>query len=304
MTDFSTKCGLLECTVHRFGPADAPGEFMHVMNHLLVSNPELCTFIAVFLCDSSIYGWMRAVPLEHMRIVLHIVQHTGWKLKRTKFKWFHNEIEFCSFQNNWEEVHTLDSTMHAVTKWPLHGNPKEVCAFHIPNCKDHNNILHYSQISLRLSWMCNVSKKIDIGSHHGEPQRKDIGTVPFVRNGDATVAIIMLTNAICMAPVQVISEKQVKYVLQSDTTKCKVGAVLLQKRQDGKSRVIAFWGRKRKSAETQYPAYDRNLPALHDAVVNWHYYLHPDRYFTIHTHHASLKHILIQPWLTAQQLEH
>jgi hypothetical protein len=149
-----------------------------------------------------------------------------------------------------------------------------------------------------------MSKKVKMGGRRGEPRLKDVGTMQFVWNGEAEEAFETLKDAICKAPVLALPEEGGEYVLHSDASKYAVGAVLSQKRQDGETRVIAFWSRKLKGAETRYPTYDRELLAIRDAVVNWHYYLHSDRNFTVHTDHASLRHILTQPRLTARQMEY
>jgi hypothetical protein len=93
-------------------------------------------------------------------------------------------------------------------------------------------------------------------------------------------------------------------MLHSDASKYAVGAVLSQKRQDGETRVITISSRNLKGADTRYPTYDRKLLAIHDPVVNCHNYTHSDRYCTVHTDHASLRHILTQPRLTARQIEY
>ena len=147
-----------------------------------------------------------------------------------------------------------------------------------------------------------MSKKEQMGSRRGELRLKEVGTAQFDWNGEAEEAFETLKNAICKAPMLALPEEGGEYVLYFDASKYSVRAGLSQKQQDGETRVSAFWSRKLQSAETQYPTYDRELPAIHDAVVNWHYYLHSDRNFTFHTDHACLKNILTQPRLTARQM--
>jgi hypothetical protein len=151
--------------------------------------------------------------------------------------------------------------------------------------------------------MYKMGKKVKMGGCRGDPQLKDVGTVQFAWDGEAEETFKILKDAICQAPVLALPEEGGEYVLHSDTSKYAVGAVLSQKRQDGETRVIAFWSNMLKSSETRYPTYDRELLAIRDAVVNWYYYLHSDRNFTVHTVHVSLRHILTQPRLTARQME-
>ena len=151
---------------------------------------------------------------------------------------------------------------------------------------------------MRLCQMCQMSTKVIMGGHCGEPRLKDVGTVQFIWNGETEEAFKTLKDAICKAPVRALPEIGGEYELYSDTSKYAVGAVLSQKRQDGETGVIAFWSRKLKSAEMRYTTYDRELLAIHHAVMNWHYCLHSDRDFKVHPDHAPLRHILTQPRLT------
>jgi len=58
-TEFSTKYGLYEWTVLSFGRANAPSQFMWVMNRLLASNPRLHKLVAIYVDDVLIHGSMR-----------------------------------------------------------------------------------------------------------------------------------------------------------------------------------------------------------------------------------------------------
>jgi len=53
-----------------------------------------------------------------------------------------------------------------------------------------------------------------------------------------------------------------------------------------------------------YTTYNKELLAICDAVVNWHHYPHSDRTSSVHMDHASSRHILTQPWLTAPHIEY
>ena len=143
-----------------------------------------------------------------------------------------------------------------------------------------------------------MNKKVKESSHCSEPLFKKIGTVQFVSNREAAEIFKMFHDAIRKAPILALPEDGGEYVLHSDASKYAVGAVLSQKRQDGETRGIGYWSRKFESVVMVYPTYDRELLATHDAVVHAHYYLHLARKFVVHTDHASLTLILIQPWLT------
>jgi hypothetical protein len=249
-TAFSTKYVLYAWTLLPFGLANAPSQFMRVMNRLLASNPGLRKFVAIYLDDVLINSSTTEEHLDHLRIVLDLLQKAGLKLKRSKCEWFRDEIEFCGFQINQEGGHTFNSKTQTVTEWPRPRNTKAVHGFLglMGYCRKF--IWHYAHIPLPLYRMCKISKKFKMGGRRSEPRLKDVGRVQFVWNGEAEEAFETLKDAMCKAPVLALPEEEGEYMLHSDASKYAVGAVLSQKRQDGETRVIAFWSRKLKSAET------------------------------------------------------
>ena len=84
---------------------------------------------------------------------------------------------------------------------------------------------------------------------------------------EAEEAFETLKYSICKTAMLALPEEGSQYVLCSDTSKCAVKAVLSQNQQDGETRVISCWSRKLKSAEMQYPTYNRELLVICYAVV-------------------------------------
>jgi hypothetical protein len=210
------------------------------MNCLLASNPELRKFVAIYVDDVLINSSTTEEHLDHVRMVLDLLQKAGLKVKRSKCEWFHDEIEFCGFQINKEGVQTLNSKTRAVTEWPWPQNTKAVRGFLGLIGYYCKLIRHYAHIALPLYRMCKISKKFKMGGRRGEPRLRDVGTVQFVWNGAAEEAFEKLQDAMCKAPVLALPEERGKCMLHSDASKYAVGAVLSQKRQDGETRVIAF----------------------------------------------------------------
>lgn len=118
-------------------------------------------------------------------------------------------------------------------------------------------------------------------------------------NGEAVQAFEMWKDAICKAPMPALPGEGGEYVLHSDACKYAVGAVASQKQQDEQTIFIAIWSRKLKSAEMQYPKYNRKLLVICGTVENWHRNLHCIRDSMVYTDLASLRHILTKPRLTA-----
>jgi len=82
----STKYWLYEWMVLHFGPANALGHFMLVMNCLWTYNPRLGKFAAIYHHYTFIHCSMRQEHLYHMRIVLDHFHKAGLNQKWSKCK--------------------------------------------------------------------------------------------------------------------------------------------------------------------------------------------------------------------------
>jgi len=276
---------------------------MGVMNHLLASNPEPRMYVAVDLDDVLSCSSRRREHLDPMQTVLQLCHKAGQKQKQSNCKWFRNETEFYGVQINKEEVHTMNSMTEAVGKLPRPPNVREVQGFNGLTGCNHKLIHHYAHAALLLCQMCQLATNVQMRGQGGEPGLRDIGTVHVTLSGAAEEAFQTLKDAIIKAPMLALSEKRGMYLLHSAASKYSVGAVLSQKQQDGETRVIAICSGTFKSAEMQYPTYDREPLVIRDTVVDWRYYLHSDRHLMVRGDHASSRPVQTQPQLTAWQME-
>ena len=161
--------------------------------------------------------------------MLDLLQKAGLTLKRSKCEWFRDEIEFCGFRLTKKECRHWIQRCKAVTEWPRPQNMKEVRGFLGLTGYYCKFVWDYTYIALPLYQICKMSRKVKMGGHHGEPQLKDVGTVPVVWNGEAEEAFETLKDVICKAPMLALPEECGEYVLHSDASKYAVRAVLSQK---------------------------------------------------------------------------
>jgi len=82
-TAFTTKFGLYKWRVLPFGLANAPCQFMHMMNGIL--EPMKRKFIVVHLDDIMIHSCTRAEHVVHVREVVALLTEHGLKAKRAKY---------------------------------------------------------------------------------------------------------------------------------------------------------------------------------------------------------------------------
>jgi hypothetical protein len=303
-TAFTTTFGLYEWRVLPFGLANAPSQFMRMMDGLLT--PEMRRFVAVYLDDVLIHSCSLAEHQKHVRAVLEMLLRNGLRVKHSKCEWAQARVEFCGFTISSDGIHTQEHKTAAVREWPQPQNEKEVRGFLGLTSYYRKFIEHYAHMALPLYEMSRTTApgKADdkqAGGKRGEPRK--IAYRPFTWTDECEGAFAALKRAICTVPVLAFPTKDDPFVLHTDASKYAVGAVLSQRQKDG-TKVIGYYSRKLHDPETRYPTYDRELLAIRDAVTHWKCNLHgAAKPFTVYTDHATLRHILTQPHLTIRQMD-
>jgi hypothetical protein len=299
MTAFTTKFGLYEWRVLPFGLANAPSQFMRMMDGLLT--PEMRRFVAIYLDDVLVHSHDLAEHVMHVRAVLTTLLSHGLRVKQSKCEWAQERVEFCGFAVSGNGIHTQEHKTAAVQDWPQPQNEKEVPGFLWLTSYYRKFIELYAHMALPLYEMSRTSPAKQAGGKRGEPCK--VAYRPFIWTDDCAGAFAALKRAICSAPVLAFPTKDDPYLLYTDASKYAVGAVLSHRQRDG-IKVIGYYSRKLHDPETRYPTYDRELFAIRDAVVHWKCNLHGAAVpFTVYTDHATLRHILTQSHLTIRQMD-
>ena len=91
-TAFRTRYGQFEFLVTPFGLTGAPGFFQTLMN--IIFRPYLDKFILVYLDDILIYSKTKEEHLNHLNIVLDILEKHSLFAKLSKCDFMKNNIEY------------------------------------------------------------------------------------------------------------------------------------------------------------------------------------------------------------------
>jgi len=143
--------------------------------------------------------------------------------------------------------------------------------------------------------------KGDEGRRRGELRR--VRHTPFAWDGECQYAFDTLKNALGNSPVLGLLDREAKYCLHVDASQYALGAVLSQV-QDKTEEVLGYFSRELHDAETRYPAYDRELLRIQDAILYCKFNLHrAEQPFLAHTDHSTLRWILTQLHLTVRQMD-
>jgi len=300
MTAFTTNFGLYEWRVVPFGLANAPSQFIRMMNGIL--EPMKRKFIVVYLDDIMIHSRTLAEHGVHVREVLTLLTEHGLKAKRAKCSWACQKVDFCGFDIDKDGIHAQEHKTRAVIDWPQPENSKDVKGFLGLTRYYRKFIEHYAHIAMPLYAIGTPPKgKGDVGQRRGELRK--VKRTPFAWDRECQHAFDTLKKAPCNAPVLALPDPKAKYCLHVDASQYALGAVLSQM-QDKAEKVRGYLGRKLHDAETRYPAQDRELLGIRDAILYCKFILHgAEQPFLVHTDHATLRWILTQPHLPVCQMD-
>jgi hypothetical protein len=91
-TAFQTHSGQYEFRVMAFGLTRAPSTFLKAMNITL--GPLLHKCVLVFFNDILISSWTLEENIEHMRLVLQLLQRDKWQVKLSKCVFAQHQLHY------------------------------------------------------------------------------------------------------------------------------------------------------------------------------------------------------------------
>ncbi|GJV60927.1 putative reverse transcriptase domain-containing protein [Tanacetum coccineum] len=124
-TAFITHYGHFEFTVMPFGLTNAPMVFMDLMNR--VCRPYLDKFVIVFIDDILIYSKTQEEHVEHLSLVLGLLQKEKLYAKFSKCEFWLREVQFLGNVINSNGIHVDPSKIKAVKNWKAPRTPSEKC---------------------------------------------------------------------------------------------------------------------------------------------------------------------------------
>ena len=102
-----------------------------------------------------------------------------------------------------------------------------------------------------------------------------------------------MKQAMTSAPVlrRPICGVNAEFVISTDASKYGIGAVLLQKDEQGKLKPCAYFAKSLSESQRRYSTYDQELLGIVAAMSEWRVYIEGSKSITVITDHATLKHL-------------
>jgi hypothetical protein len=289
-TAFVTPDGFYEWKVIPFGLANAPAAFMRRMNSLLRPHKK---YAVVYLDDILIYSATQQEHKQNVEAVLRDIRAAKFKLNGPKCTFATAETTFVGYKVTADGIDTEAKKIEAICSWSTPKSAGQLRSFlglagyyrrFVDQFAKRTNLLH------DLVNDC-------VGKHKSTFAWSECHANQFDD----------IKRALSTAPVLATLAPETDFILRTDASEVAIGAVLSQK-QSWKGRTVerplGFFSRKLHDVESRYPAYDRELLAIHDALKHWECYVHGSQKTTIYTDHSSLQHILSQKKLSSRQWRH
>ncbi|GAU42077.1 hypothetical protein TSUD_326550 [Trifolium subterraneum] len=272
-TAFRTHEGHYEFMVMPFGLMNAPSTFQSLMNE--VFKPYLRKFVLVFFDDILVYSKSWTEHLEHLEMVLRILQKHELVANKKKCQFGQTYVEYLGHLITNLGVAVDPSKVISVTNWPVPRNVKGVRGFLGLTGYYRKFIKDYDKIVRPLT----------------ELTKKD----GFVWNENAQRAFDSLKKSLTTAPVLTLPDFNKDFVIECDASGEGIGAILMQDKKP-----VAYFSKALGVRNLTKSAYEKELMVVVLAIQHWRPYL-LGRKFLVSTDQKSLKQLLQQRMVTAEQ---
>ena len=264
-TTFVCRYGTYKFEVMPFGLMNTPSTFQRMMDDVF-RNLE---FVRVYLDDVVVFSPNLATHLAHLRAVFEVLSHVGLKQKISKCSFAHSAVRLLGHIVNQEGLQVDPEKTAIIQEMKVPTNKTELRSFLGLAGFYRRFIKGFAQISATL---------------HEATSR----TKPFIWTHEMTSSFNDLKNRLVSPPILSMPNFTLPFIVETDASNVAVGAVLAQKREDGKVHPVQYASRTMSAAERKYSACEREALAVVFALRKFRVYLLSDVPFVVVTEHHAL----------------
>ncbi|KAL0162278.1 hypothetical protein M9458_041674, partial [Cirrhinus mrigala] len=281
-TAFNTPSGHYEYLVFPFGLTNALAVFQGLVNNVL--GDMINHFVFVYLDDVLIFSPFLQLHTQHVRQVLQRLLENQLFVKAEQCEFHAESVTFLGHIISSKGIKPDPAKIEAVAKWPVPDSRKALQHFLGFANFYRRYIRNFGQIAAPLTALTSTK-------------------VSFRWNQEAQVAFDTLKSHFISAPVLLVSDPELQYIVEFDASDVRVGAVLSQSSPcDGKVHPCAFFSRRLSPAERNYDIGNRELLAVRLALGKWRHWLEGSALpFLVWTDHKNLEYIRSAKRLSLRQ---
>ena len=269
--------GFYECVRMPFGLTNAPATFQRLMESCL---GELhLDWCIIYLDDIIIFSKNPDDHITRLEGVFEKLAKAGLKLKPSKCEFFRSSLKYLGHIVSKDGIATDPRKIEAIQKWP---RPKTVT-----DVRSFTGFTNYYRKFIK--GYAKIARPLHELTSGNNAKRKTQKVDWNIRCNESFKAL----KSICSdCPVLAYADYTKPFVLHTDASTTGLGAVLYQKQEDGKERVIAYASRTLNKSERNYDAHKLEFLALKWAITDrFHEYLYGVT-FDVFTDNNPLTYIL------------
>ena len=269
--------GFYECIRMPFGLTNAPATFQRLMESCL---GELhLDWCIIYLDDIIIFSKNPDDHITRLEGVFEKLAKAGLKLKPSKCEFFRSSLKYLGHIVSKEGIATDPRKIEAIRNWP---RPKTVT-----DVRSFTGFTNYYRKFIK--GYAKIARPLHELTSGDNAKHKNHKVDWNIRCNDSFEAL----KSICSdCPVLAYADYTKPFVLHTDASTTGLGAVLYQKQEDGKERVIVYASRTLNRSERNYDAHKLEFLALKWAITDrFHEYLYGAT-FDVYTDNNPLTYIL------------
>lgn len=247
-----------------FGLRNAPAEFQRVLDRVLEGLP----FARAYIDDVLIFSDSVEEHHEHLRQVFDRLREAGLTLHPLKCSFFQDRVAYLGHMIVPGGLEVQQAKVRAILDIPPPSDVGRLRAFLGLANYYRRFVPNYSSVAKPLTLLT----KLEEPWRWKEPQQEAFG---------------LLKSYLAAAPRLARPNPKLPFELHTDWAQTGLGAVLVQRDEDGKEQVVAYASRSNNRAESNYSSYEGECLAVVWAVQHFRCYLWGRR-FRIVTDHQPL----------------
>lgn len=268
-TTFITRFGTYEFNVMPFGLCNAPATFQRLMDTVL--RDILWQNVVVYIDDINIGTKTFDKHLLQLEQVFLRLRQAGLKLSPEKCFFFEQELPFLGHVISGEGIQTDPNKIAVMRNFPVPKDLTQLRGF----------IALTSYYRRFIKGFANIVEPLN---------RLFKKNTPFIWTQDQQDAFERLKRCLTSPPILAYPDFERPFILYTDASSFALGAILSQKDDQKRERVIAYASRTLRPPERKYSATEVECLAVVWAVQYYHHYLHGHK-FTVITDHAALAYL-------------
>ena len=266
MSSFVTRYGTYQFEVMPFGLMNAPATFQRMRDFVL----QDIFFARVYIDEVVIFSKTLEEHVTHLKEVIRRISDNGLKIKLSKFFFAQPKINLLGHVVDEKGVHVDNEKVTVIKGSPTTTTKTELRSFLGLAGYYRRFIRNFAETSAAL-------------------HQATSGTGKLVWTEEMTFAFESLKKKLTEPPVLAFPDFDAPFVVETDASNVSLGAVLAQKKGDGKIHPLQYASRTMTSAERNYSTSEREALVIRFALKKFRVYLLSTVPFKIITDHQALR---------------